>query len=495
MQSTDDSALLREYAGNNSDAAFAALVARHINLVYSVALRQVGNPHHAEEVTQVVFIILAKKAGAWRHDRALSSWLFRATRLTAGNFVRSEIRRQRRESEAFMQTVLNEPENEAWPSIAPLLDTAVANLNEQDRRAILLRFYEGRNSSEVGAALGASEDAAKKRVTRAVEKLRGWFAKRGVTLTATVLTAAISANSVQAAPAVLAKTITAVAVTKGVAASGSTLTLIKGALKIMAWSKVKTAVVVGVGVLLAVGTTTLTVKEVSHHHEESLWDKIMRSDLQDLKNAPAGVSIRPSALTREMAGMHEGYGKVLGVYQPFETLIARAYNVSAWRVLALSPLPTGEFDYLATTSQHQRESLQQMIKSKFGLNGRRESRETDVLELKVKRPGASGLKASSKTDGNSTSAWEIGSLHRVNGPISFLTYDLENCLQVPVIDRTGLGGRFDYDLKWDDEIKWDSAGRKHFSNPDGLKKALLEQLGLELVPARESLEVLVVTKK
>jgi RNA polymerase sigma factor (sigma-70 family) len=264
MQSTDDSVLLRQYAGNNSGDAFAALVTRHINLVYSVALRQVGNPHHAEEITQVVFIILAKKAGELRHDKALSSWLFRVTRLTANNFVRSEIRRQRREQEAFMRTILNESGNEAWPGIAPLLDTAVAGLSEKDRRAILLRFYEGRNLSEVGAVLGASEDAAKKRVNRAVEKLRVFFTKRGVVLPATVLTAAISANSAQAAPAMLAKTITAVAMTKGVAASGSTLTLINGALKLMAWTNMKTVVVVGVVVILTAGTTTVVVQHQPH---------------------------------------------------------------------------------------------------------------------------------------------------------------------------------------------------------------------------------------
>ena len=90
MQLTDDGALLRQYAENHSDEAFAALVKRHVNLVYSVALRQVGNPHHAEEISQAVFIILAKKAAALRHDKALSSWLFQATRLTANNFLRSE---------------------------------------------------------------------------------------------------------------------------------------------------------------------------------------------------------------------------------------------------------------------------------------------------------------------------------------------------------------------------------------------------------------------
>lgn len=121
-----------------------------------------------------------------------------------------------------MQSTLNEPADEAWPRIAPLLDRAVETLGEADRRAILLRFYEGRNLRDVGAALGASEDAAKKRVNRAVEKLRKFFTRRGVTLTSTALTAAIAANSVQAAPAGLAAAVSAIALA-GTAVTTSTL--------------------------------------------------------------------------------------------------------------------------------------------------------------------------------------------------------------------------------------------------------------------------------
>ena len=262
MQPTDDSALLRQYADNNSDDAFAALVTRHINLVYSVALRQVGNPHAAEEITQAVFIILARKAAQLRHDKALSSWLFQATRLTANNFFRSESRRHRREEEAYMQSVLDEAGTGVWPHIAPLLDTAVAGLREKDRQAIVLRFYEGRNLREVGLALGASEDAAEKRVNRALEKLRTFFTKHGVSSTTAIIAGAVSAHSVQAAPLTLAKSVTAVALAKGAAASTSTLTLIKGALKIMAWTKAKTAIVAGVAVLLAAGTTPIFIKEI-----------------------------------------------------------------------------------------------------------------------------------------------------------------------------------------------------------------------------------------
>jgi RNA polymerase sigma factor (sigma-70 family) len=293
MQPTDDSALLRQYAENNSDEAFAALVTRHINLVYSVALRQVGNPHAAEEITQAVFIILAQKVASLRHDRALSSWLFQVTRLTTNNFIRSETRRHRREEEAYMQNILNEAGTEVWLKIAPLLDDAVAGLRGKDRQAIVLRFYEGRNLREVGLALGASEAAAEKRVNRALEKLRKCFTKRGVSSTTAIIAGAISVNCVQAAPVALAKTVTAVAIVKGAAASGSTLTLIKGALKIMAWSKAKTAVVVTVAVMLVAGTTevalqTINVIRAAHYPDlQGAWEGRVLLDETGVANGEA----------------------------------------------------------------------------------------------------------------------------------------------------------------------------------------------------------------
>ncbi|HEY1718940.1 MAG TPA: sigma-70 family RNA polymerase sigma factor [Verrucomicrobiae bacterium] len=262
MHELDDIALLREYVERDSESAFATLVTRHIDRVYSVALRHTGNTHQAEEITQAVFVILARKSKHLRKSVILEGWLYQTARLTAVTFVRSEIRRARREQEAHMQTLLNENDSGVWPQIAPLLDAAMAGLNETDRHAVVLRFFDGKSMKEVGAALGASEDAAKMRLNRAVEKLRKFFTKRGVVLPAAVLTAAISANSVQAAPVGLAKTISVVAVAKGAAASSSTLTLIKGALKIMAWTKAKTAAVATVAVMLTASTTTLVVETV-----------------------------------------------------------------------------------------------------------------------------------------------------------------------------------------------------------------------------------------
>ncbi len=255
MVETDDIALLKQFAETDSEPAFAGIVSRHLNLVYSTALRATGNAHAAQEIAQAVFIILARKAKLLGAKTILSGWLHQTARLTAANHLRGEIRRQKREQETFMQSTLNEPDSEAWRQIAPILDDAISRLGAKDRDAIVLRFFENKSLGEVGAAMGASEDAAKMRVNRALEKLRKIFAKRGVSLTTAIIAGAVSANSVQAAPVGLAKTISAVAIAKGAAAGGSTLALVKGALKIMAWTKMKTTVVAGAAVLLAASVT------------------------------------------------------------------------------------------------------------------------------------------------------------------------------------------------------------------------------------------------
>src|ERR1017187_8301058 len=229
MPELDDITLLREYAETGSEAAFAALVERYVNLVYSTALRSIGNPHAAEEITQAVFIILARKANKLPQHAVLSGWLYQTTRLTPANFLRGEIRRQKREQEAYMQSILNEPEPKIWPHISPLLHDAMGQLGEKDRNAIVLRYFENKSLGEVGSALGASEDAAKMRVNRALDKLRKFFTKRGVTLSGMAIAGAVSANSVHAAPVGLA--ISTVAAAKGSAVAASTLALVKGTLK------------------------------------------------------------------------------------------------------------------------------------------------------------------------------------------------------------------------------------------------------------------------
>jgi RNA polymerase sigma factor (sigma-70 family) len=260
----DDMALVREFAASQSEHAFETLVSRHVNLVYSAALRQAHDADLAQEITQAVFIILARKAGSLSPKTVLSGWLYRTARFAANDALKIQRRRQLREQEAFMDGVLQNESDAAWEQLSPLLDEAMARLRDKDRDAIVLRFFENKDLKEVGAALGVEERAAQKRVARGLEKLRIFFAKRGVDSTATGIAEKISANSIQVSPVALAKTISAVAITKGAAAGGSTLALVKGALKIMAWTKAKTAIVAGMAVILAMGTATPIV---IHHYK------------------------------------------------------------------------------------------------------------------------------------------------------------------------------------------------------------------------------------
>jgi RNA polymerase sigma factor (sigma-70 family) len=281
MPDANDMDLVREYASRNSEPAFETLVRRHLSLVYSVALRQAGNPAQAEEITQAVFLILARKAARLRPDTVLAGWLHETARFASASFLRGEQRRRRREQEAYMQSKLQESAADpAWEQLAPLLDEAIGQLGKADRDAVVLRFFQNKSAREIAAALNVHESAAQKRLNRAVEKLRAYFLKRGVAVSAGALLGALSVNSVQGAPAHLAASVMAVSA-KGTVVRASTLTLIKGALKIMAWTKAKTAIVAGVAIFLTAGTATVVmVKTVN---------AIRRAAVPDLQGAWEGV--------------------------------------------------------------------------------------------------------------------------------------------------------------------------------------------------------------
>jgi RNA polymerase sigma factor (sigma-70 family) len=197
--SEPDLDLLQRFTRNHAQDAFAELVRRHVNLVHSAALRQVRSPQLAEEVAQSVFADLANHAGKLKPDTILTAWLYQVTRHTAIDVVRKESRRQLREQIAVEMNAMNAAAAN-WNQIEPLLDEAVSALDETDRAAVLLRYFENKSLREVGQQLGVSDDAAQKRVSRAVERLREFFAKRGVTVGAGGLVVVISANAVQAAP-------------------------------------------------------------------------------------------------------------------------------------------------------------------------------------------------------------------------------------------------------------------------------------------------------
>ncbi len=487
MQEPDDIALLRQYTELHSEEAFAELVTRHVDKVHSVALRHTRNPHSAEEITQAVFVILAKKAPQFGKKVLLAGWLHETSRLTAMTFVRSEIRRVRREQEVQMETLLNGTESEAWSQITPLLDEAMAGLGATDRHAVVLRYFDGKSMKEVGAALSASEDAAKMRLNRAVEKLRLFFTKRGVVLPAAVLTAAISANSVQAAPAVLAKTATAVAVAKGVTAVGSTAALIKGALNIMAWAKAKTAMVVGAAVLLVVGTTTVTIQAI---RERTLYPwQTPRVQTAMLERVPAQVRVVPSNVP-DFGGWgydrREGNRKVIGIGAPVREILQAAYGTLASRTVFPSALPKERYDFIANLQTGSEQALQKEIERKLGYTGKKTTRQTHVLILTIKNAHAPGLKPTAGRGAVADSVIGPGQCSIPNQPLSGLAELLESYFEVPVIDHTWIASRFDIDLEWDEQ--------EFRKNPEGLKLALLNELGLELVPGSELIEMLVVDR-
>jgi RNA polymerase sigma factor (sigma-70 family) len=259
----EDWRLMREYAAGASQAAFAEVARRYVDFVYSTALRRVGGDAHlADDVTQAVFLILARKAHTIGRGVILSGWLHRTTGFAAANAIKRESRRRRHEraacelmperrEEVLMADRANDANDAAdWDAVAPLLDGALDRLGAGERDAVLLRFIQGKSHRDVGAAMGISEDAARKRIERALGRLRRFFVARGVAVpAAAAIGALLATHAVRAAPAGVASAAAAVAPGTTVAA------LAKGVASTMIWAKAK--VMIGaVAAVLLVGTTT-----------------------------------------------------------------------------------------------------------------------------------------------------------------------------------------------------------------------------------------------
>ncbi len=251
----DDASLLAGYARNRSESDFAELVRRHVNLVYSAALRQVnGDVHLAQDVTQTVFTDLARKARSLTGHRVLAGWLFTSTRFAAAKVVRGEQRRRRREQEAHTMQEISASDGSSsldWARLRPVLDDALAELTDRDRDAILLRYLEGRDFTEVGNRLALSDNAARMRVDRAVDKLRLLLARRGVTSTAGALALMLANQTVVAAPVGLANVVAATALTAGSATAATVFTF-------MSMTKLQ---MVATGAVLAAGLGGYFIQE------------------------------------------------------------------------------------------------------------------------------------------------------------------------------------------------------------------------------------------
>jgi len=272
-QLSQDLQWLRAYATEGCEKSFAAVVQQHHRLVYSAALRQVGDTVLAEEITQAVFVILARKAGSLSNNTILAGWLFRTTRFVAAHAKRDQVRRQKYEKEAAQMNPDHlEPElAAAWDEIAPVLDDALARLATADRHAILLRYFERKELKEVGFALGSTEEAARKRVTRALTKLHKFLTRRGVVLTTGLLAAALTTQAVQAAPSSLPLAITALVAAKG--GSTATLTLVKASMKAMFYAKLQPAAICGAALMLAVGAGALVAQQAAKPQQRVVFEE------------------------------------------------------------------------------------------------------------------------------------------------------------------------------------------------------------------------------
>ena len=301
MNDLSDQQLLRDYAEHRSEAAFAELVRRHVDLVYSAALRMVRDAHKAEDVTQGTFIALARNTRKLTDRLVLSGWLHVTAQNLAAKAVRSDARRRAREHEAAtMNDLLATEPNAAWERIAPHLDAALRELNEPDRDALLLRYFERKSALQMAQALGVTDEAAQKRVSRAVERLREIFARRGVSIGASGLAVVLSANAVQAAPVGLATTLCG-ATLAAAAAENGTLTLFK----LMAATKLKAGAISTV--ILASAITSVVIQQHSqadvHKFDEASRQQAIQLDRNKTENARlsdlAALAARPTVNNQE----------------------------------------------------------------------------------------------------------------------------------------------------------------------------------------------------
>jgi RNA polymerase sigma factor (sigma-70 family) len=297
----DDATLLDRYSRERSEAAFSELVQRHLTLVYSAALRRTGgDAHRAKDVAQIVFTALARGAAALSGHAALTGWFYAATRNAAIDLMRAERRRQVREEKAhIMEEILSSGEPPAdWEQLRPVLDEAMDELDERDREAVLLRFFEGRPLAVVANALRVSEDAARKRVDRALDKLGGLLARRGITSTGGALAVLLANQTSVAAPAGVAASIAAAAMAGATAAGVSA-----GAAGILIMSTSKAVMgITAVIAAVAIGSAVYQAK-LSHTAEAAV--SAIGAERDDLRTRLAAVEKRAQQTDAQLAATQQ----------------------------------------------------------------------------------------------------------------------------------------------------------------------------------------------
>jgi RNA polymerase sigma factor (sigma-70 family) len=327
-----DGQLLQIYVGSRSEPAFATLVQRHLDFVYSAAVRMVRDPHLAQDVTQGVFVALAQNARQLMERPVLSGWLHRTTQNIAAQAIRTDVRRRAREQEAaVMKELLTAEPDATWEQISPHLDNALSALAEADRDALLLRYFDRKSAQEMAGLLGITSEAAQKRVNRAVDRLRELFSKQKITIGAGGLMALISANAVQSAPVGLATTISATAILAGASAS-TILTAIQ-----------TTAMTTLQKTLVALALATTAGAGIFEAHQAAQW----RGQNQSLTQQVAQLQTDSESLSNRLANANDSAASQLTDAQ-FNELLKLRGEVGVLRRQA------GEMEQLQAQNQQLR---------------------------------------------------------------------------------------------------------------------------------------------
>jgi RNA polymerase sigma factor (sigma-70 family) len=329
----DDWDLIREYASNGSQEAFRTLVGRYVDFVYSAAFRQVRDRHLAEDVTQGVFIVLSRKAADLARQRpgVLAGWLFKVVRFTSANAIKTEKRRRHHEAEGFQMNQTMDDRPADWEEIAPHLDEALAGLGGGDRGAVLMRFFSGKSHRDIGLAMGISEEAAKKRVSRAVDKMRQLLHRQGVTVGTIALATLIGAQGVQAAPLGLAATC------GGTISAGAAGGLANGAIAMMAATKVKMVIVGVLTFVLTASAGGLAIKQALQARQSVPLEKAAPV------NPAVGASVHPVAMSKTVAGtVHIGNGEPIAGAEVLLAIPDHPVDIYSNRATGAGMVKTGE---------------------------------------------------------------------------------------------------------------------------------------------------------
>lgn len=319
-----DPQLLSRYVENGDEGAFRELVQRHLSLVYFAALRRTGRADWAEEIAQYVFTALARDAKPLRRHTAITGWLYTTTRFASAKRIRSEFRREKREKELMYELAVPEPPDADWNQLRPMVDSALDGLSVRDREAILLRFFEGQSFAEIGTAMRSTQDAARMRVERALDKLQSALRRQGITSTATALAAILAGQAAGASvPSGLAATVSSVALGAG-GAAGVTGGM-WGLFHYMSTAKI----VSGVAVVVAIAATAVSIQQYRTTHQLGAEMETLRAEVAVTK----ALRAENERLTAEKAAAEKeaqvAHTEVARIREAIAAKRAAATNASA----------------------------------------------------------------------------------------------------------------------------------------------------------------------